>query len=81
VTIAREGEAWEIIQNMENQDANARNVWQALKQEFQSEGMDDCVEFETRDAEDRDKTPRKWVPRMQGMSESTRHAASMTTCR
>ena len=41
LTIACEGEAREIIQNVENDDASANDVWQALKQEFQPEGIDD----------------------------------------
>ena len=43
LTIACEGEAWEIIQNMENEDASANDTCHALKTEFQLEGIDDYV--------------------------------------
>jgi hypothetical protein len=38
-TIACEGEAWEIIQSMEDKNADANDTWQALKPEFQPEGI------------------------------------------
>jgi len=72
LTIACEGEAWEIIQNLENEDASANDMWQALKQEFQPEGIDDYVDltnrFKTCEMENRDENPRKWIRRLQGIN-------------
>ena len=72
LTIACEGEAWEIVQNMENDDASANDTWQALKQEFQPEGIDDYVDltnrFKTCEMESGEENPRKWIRRLQGIN-------------
>jgi hypothetical protein len=73
LTIACEGEAWEIIQNMEDEDADANDMWQeALKQEFQPEGIDDYVDltnrFKTCEMENELENHRKWIRRLQGIN-------------
>jgi hypothetical protein len=72
LTIACEGEAWEITQNMEQDDASAYDMWQALKQEFQPEEIDDYVDLTNRfkkcEMEDEKENPRTWIRRLQGIN-------------
>jgi hypothetical protein len=55
---------------MENEDADANDAWQALKQEFQPEGVDDCVDptnrLKTCEMENGEENPRKWMHGLQG---------------
>jgi hypothetical protein len=70
--IACEGEAWEMVQNMDDADAKAHDMWQALKQEFQPKGIDEYVDltnrFKTCEMNSREENPRKWIRRLQGIN-------------
>jgi hypothetical protein len=75
--IACEGKAWEIVQNVEHENADANDTWPALEQQFQLEGIDDHAHltnrFETREMENELENPRKWIRRSQGTNRRLGH--------
>jgi hypothetical protein len=72
LTIACDGEAWEIIHNMEDPNASAYQMWQALKTQFQPQEIDDYVDLTNRfkrcEMEDEYENPRIWIRELQGIN-------------
>jgi hypothetical protein len=72
LTIACDGEAWEIINNINSSDATAYNMWQALRDQFQPIEIDDYVDLTNRfkrcEMENEYENPRKWIRELQGIN-------------
>jgi hypothetical protein len=69
LTIACDGEAWEIIQDMDSPDPTAYDMWQALRKQFQPVEIDDYIDLSNRfkkcEMETEFENPRKWIRRLQ----------------
>ena len=72
LTIACDGEAWEVINNMEKSDATAHDMWDALTSEFQPKEIDDYVDLTNRfkrcEMENENENPKKWIRQLQGLN-------------
>jgi hypothetical protein len=68
LTIVCEGEAWEIMHDVETEDASAYEKWEALKQAFHPEEIDDYVdltnEFKLCKMENEYEDPKIWIRKL-----------------
>jgi hypothetical protein len=69
LVIACEGEAWEIIQDMDPANQNAHNMWKALKDIFEPQEIDDYIDlsnqFKKCTMETETENPKKWIRKLQ----------------
>jgi hypothetical protein len=72
LTIACDGEAWEITHDMDSPDASAYDMWQALVDQFQPAEIDDYVDLTNRfkkcEMENEYDDPKTWIRKLQGIN-------------
>jgi hypothetical protein len=73
LTIACDGEAWEIMHNLDiTGEPTAYQMWQALREQFEPHGIDDYVDLTTRFKEcvmeDEEQNPKKWIRKLQAIN-------------
>jgi hypothetical protein len=69
LVIACDGEAWELIHDMDPANQTAHNMWMALKNTFEPVEIDDYIDlsnkFKKCKMETEDENPKKWIRELQ----------------
>jgi hypothetical protein len=72
LTIACDGEAWEIMHDVDSAGTTAHQMWQALKTEFHPEEIEDYVDltnqFKKCEMENEYENPKIWIRKLQAIN-------------